>query len=194
MPSSPFGHPHARSKCYATWFIRLQAWKLAGKYGFAADESADIRQELTLHLLKQWSNYDETKSEPTTFIATVINSKVRDMLRVQRAQLREEPLDDFLEEELDEGILDGIRGQPDISEFEQIDLRIDCEQVLSGLPPDLQEIAHLLKEMSVAAAARELGIPKTTLWRRVDVLKSHFEAAGFGRDLPFTENQAKEQE
>lgn len=193
MPSSPFGHPHARSKCYATCFIRLQAWKLAGKYGFAADESADIRQELTLHLLKQWPNYDETRSEPTTFIATVINAKVRDMLRVQRAQLREEPLDDFLEEELDEGILDGIRGQPDVSDFDRIDLRLDTEAVLARMPPDLRQLAEILKEMSVAAAARELGVPKTTLWRRVDELRAHFEAAGFGRDLPCIENQTEEQ-
>ena len=194
MPSSPFGHPHARTKCYATWFIRLQAWKLAGKYGFAVHENEDIRQELTLHLLKQWPNYDETKSVPTTFIAAVINAKVRDMLRVQRSQLREEPLDDFLEEELDEGILDGIRGQPDVSDFDRIDLRLDTEAVLAGLPPDLRQLAEILKEMSVAAAARELGIPKTTLWRRVDVLRSHFEAAGFGGDFPFPETHNKEQE
>lgn len=180
MPSSPFGHPHARSKCYANWFIRLQAWKLAGKYGFAVHETEDIRQELTLHLLKQWPNYDETKSEPTTFIAAVINAKVRDMLRVQRAQLREEPLDDFLEEELDEGILDGIRGQPDVSDFDRIDLRLDFETVMARLPPDLRQIAELLQEMSVTDAAHTLGLPRSTLRDQLPAIRAHFIAAGYG--------------
>lgn len=180
MPLSPFGHPHARTKCYATWFIRLQAWKLAGKYGFAIHEGEDIRQELTLHLLRHWASYDEAKGKVTTFIAAVINAKVRDMLRTQRAQLREEPLDDFLEEELDEGILDGIRGQPDVSDFDRIDLRLDFEAVLARMPPDLRRISELLQEMSITDAAKTLGVPRTTLRDQLPAIREHFAAAGYG--------------
>jgi RNA polymerase sigma-70 factor (ECF subfamily) len=163
---------------------------LAGKYGFAADEADDLRQELSLHLLKQWPAYDETKGKPTTFIANVIDAKVCDMLRTQQSRIPEVELTDSLMDEAERGTLDGIRGQPAVNDFEQVDLRLDCDAVLAGLPSELRQIAELLKEISVAAAARELGIPKTTLWRRVDVLRTHFEAAGF----PFTETQFEEHE
>ena len=182
MPSSPFGHPHARSDCYATWYIRRQARRLAGKYGFAADEADDISQELSLHLLKQWPSYDETKGKPTTFIANVVDAKVRDMLRTQQSQIPEVELTDSLMDEAEYGTLDGIRGQPAVSELEQIELRLDIEAILAGMPPDLRRIAELLQQMNISDAARTLGIPRSTLRDRLVAVRKHFAAAGYGDD------------
>jgi len=194
MPSSPFGHPHALSDCYATWYIDKKANELAGKYGFATDEAEDISQELTLHLLERWPCYDVAKGKVTTFIASVVDAKVCDLLRSQQRQQRNYQRTESLTEEAEFGRLDGVRGQPSVNEFEQIDLQIDCEDVMAGLPDDLREIAELLKRMSLSAAARHLGIPKTTLWNRLAVLRRHFAAAGLGHDDDSTDFEDEENE
>ena len=54
--------------------------------------------------------------------------------------------------------------------------------VLAGLPDDLQELAGLLKQMTLTEAARHLGIATTTLSYRLGKLRHHFAAAGFGHD------------
>ena len=194
MPSSPFGHPHSLSDCYATWYIDKKANELAGRDGFAADEADDIRQELKLHLLRRWARFDATKGKVTTFIQNVVDAKLCDMLRSQQRQQRDYQLTEPLSEAAEHGQLDGTRGQPDVSDHEQMELRLDCEEVLARLPPDLRRIAELLKEMSLSDAARELGIPKTTLWNRLAALRRHFAAAGYGHtddstDLPNEESE-----
>ena len=183
MPSSPFGHPHAHSDCYATWYIEKKAKELAGKYGFAEDEVEDLQQELSLHLLRQWSQYDPSKSKPTTFIADLIDIRISEMIRDQRAQKRDaQRCVAFSEagEAAEYGLMDGVRGQPEVSDQEQAELRTDCDTVLSKLSPDLRRTAELLQEMSPAAVARELGISEGTLWKRMARLREHFERAGYG--------------
>lgn len=118
----------------------------------------------------------------TTFIQNVVDAKVCDMLRSQQRQQRDYQLTEPLSEAAEHGQLEGTRGQPDVSDHDQMELRLDCEEVLDRLPPDLGRIAELLKVMSLSDAARELGIPKTTLWNRLAVLRRHFAAAGYGHD------------
>lgn len=183
MPSSPFGHPHAFSTCYATWYIEKKSRELAGKYGFAEDEIEDIQQELSLQLLQQWSLYDASKSMPTTFIANVIDVRISEMIRDQQAQKRDSRRcvpSSKAGEAAEYGLLDGVRGQPEVSDQEQAELRSDCDTVLSKLSPDLRRTAELLQEMSPAAVARELGISEGTLWKRMARLREHFERAGYG--------------
>lgn len=182
MPSSPFEHPHALSDCYATWYIDKKANELAGKYGFAADEAEDIRQELTLHLMERWSLFDKAKGKVTTFIANLVDAKVVDLMRSRQCLHCDYQRNEALTEDAEFGLLDGVRGQPELSDFERIDLRIDCDKVLAGLPDDLQELAGLLKQLTLTEAARHLGVATTTLSYRLGKLRRHFAAAGFGHD------------
>ncbi|MGL4464601.1 MAG: sigma factor [Planctomycetia bacterium] len=160
-----------------------KANELAGKYGFAADETDDIRQELSLHLLRHWASYDETKGKVTTFIQNAVDGKVcvmiRDQRRAKRDSRRERSLSQ-VEDAIEFGKLDGVRGQPEISDLSLVELRSDCDDIVGNLPPQLREIADLLKLNSPAEVARQLDIPKTTFWRRMTELRKHFVAAGFG--------------
>ncbi|OWK39875.1 hypothetical protein [Fimbriiglobus ruber] len=59
------------------------------------------------------------------------------------------------------------------------DLRADVAAEVAALPRELREVAERLREQSCAAAARDLGISRATLGRRVDRLRERFAA----RDL-----------
>lgn len=180
MSDSPFDIKHRYGTCYATWYSRRKAKELAGKYGF---DGEDLAQEFALHLLCQWPQYDPSKGKPTTFIQNVVDTKVCELIRDQCRQRRDFRREKSLSraaDELDHGKLDGVRGQPDVSEQELAELRSDCGEILERLPTELREIADLLKVNSPEAVARQLGIPRTTLWRRIDDLRTHFERAGYG--------------
>ena len=85
-----------------------------------------------------------------------------------------------LTEEAENGLLDGVRGQPAVSEHELIDIRTDCVTILATLPEDLLEIAELLKELSPSDIARRLNISKSQVSRRMAKLRQHFAAEGYG--------------
>lgn len=182
MPSSPFGHPHARSHCYAIWYIRRKAKELVGKYGFRSHDAEDLAQELALHLIKQWPLYDTAKGKVTTFIQNIVDVRVCELLRDQRRRKRDDRHDvplSLADEAAEHGSLDGVRGQPETSDHDLIDLIADCESVLSRLPSDLKQIAVMLKTMLPSVVAKELHIPEGTLWNRMAELRDHFMAEGY---------------
>lgn len=171
---------HETGVDYATWYIGTKAEQLAGHYGFAPDEDEDIRQELLLHLIQQWPAFDPAVAKATTFIQNVIDNKVCELIRDQERKKRDYRLDRPLSRAAEYGKLDGVRGQPEKSDYELFELQEDCEQILTSLPDHLQKIAELLKEMSPTAAARSLGIPESSFWNRLAELRECFVAAGYG--------------
>lgn len=189
MSDSPFGHAHQRSNCYATWYIGHKAKSLAGKYGFDDDASEDITQELLLHLIKIWRQYDRSLSQPITFIHEVVDRKIGELIRLQKRMKRDYRLEIPLTEQAENGLLDGVRGQPAVSEHELIEIRKDCETILATLPEDLLEIAELLKELSPSEIARRLKISTSQVSRRMTKLRQHFVAEGYGSDFQETSVQ-----
>ena len=183
MSNSPFGIRHRFGDCYATWYAQKKAAELAGKYGFAADEGEDLAQDFALHLLCQWPHYDPSKGKPTTFIQNVIDTEVCKLIRDQcdpkRDYRRHRSLSD-VDEAAEYGLLDGVRGQPDVSDQELSDMQSDFAVITSQLPDDLQQIAELLKTKCPNAIAQELGIPESTVRYRIARLREHFEQAGYG--------------
>lgn len=183
MSDSPFGIKHKRGDCYATWYTQRKAAELAGKYGFAEDEDEDLAQDLALHLLRQWPKYDPSKGKPTTFIQNVIDTKVcrliRDQCDPKRDFRRHESLSD-VEDDADYGLLDGVRGQPEVSDQDLVDLQSDVADVTASLPDELRQIAELLKSTHPNAIARQLDIPESTVRARITQLREHFERAGYG--------------
>ncbi|RLS54300.1 MAG: sigma-70 family RNA polymerase sigma factor [Planctomycetota bacterium] len=180
MSNSPFGHEHKHSNCFAKWYIGRKAKSLAGKYGFDDDASEVIFQDLILHLIKIWPQYDPGLSQPITFIHEVVDRKIRELIRLQKRMKRDYRLEVPLTEEAEDGLLDGVRGQPDVSDHELIEFREDCATILATLPEDLLEIAELLKELSPSDIARRLKISKSQVSRRMTKLRQHFVAEGYG--------------
>ncbi len=183
MPSSPFGHPHKKGKCYATWYAKKKARELVGHFGFTSSDQDDIEQSLLLSLMERWPKYEASECSPQEFISWAIGKGVAEQVREQQARNRFEPTDGLSLEDLvndEDELLPASCVQADHAPV--IDLSLDIEQVLANLPPDVQETARLLKTENISETARQLGVSRRTIRDRMRIIGQALVRAGIGDD------------
>jgi RNA polymerase sigma-70 factor, ECF subfamily len=179
---------------YAREVIRHKARQLINKYGFTRDDYDDLQQDMTLDLLRRLSKYDPSRAGLSTFVARVVDRKVSTLIRHQKQEKRDfsvrilrldaevdgqdgEPLG--LDEILSQDAFDEEVARYDRPEAERLDLRLDLSLVLDELPEELRELARRLQTRTMAEIARELGVPRSTLYETgIARLRKIFEDKG----------------
>ena len=168
---------------YADKLIRHKARQLVGKAGFTEDDRPDLEQELALDLLQRLRHYDAEKAKRTTFMTRVVEHRISTLLEARFAQCRDwrrgqvslnEPLDD--QEDAEEW-LDRLPADPNV--WRDMELRFDVQRLLASLPDEHRVLCEQLREHSMAEAARNLGLPRSTLYGRLSLIRERFAAGGF---------------
>jgi RNA polymerase sigma factor (sigma-70 family) len=158
--------------------IRRKARQMVGHAGIKEQDHEDLVQELMLRLLRSLRLFDAAQADRKSFVTAVVERNAAKILRDRRAKKRDggriESLDVLLET-LDEE-------PPDLAvddhAAEQADLAIDMADLLARLPAELRDLAERLQRQTLSQAAREIGVARSTLQRRVARLRRHFEDAG----------------
>jgi len=179
---------------YAKSVIRHKARQLIGKYGFTHDDYEDLRQDMVLDLLRRLPQFDPGRACQNTFISRVVDRKVATIIRHRRQEKRDyrreagsldEPIeaDDGGTVERGQAISqddnDLNSGKQNRIEFERIDMRLDISIAIADLPPDLRALAERLKADTIAQIARDLGVPRSTLYETgITRLRKAFEDKG----------------
>jgi len=179
---------------YARDVIRHKARQLIGKYGFTRDDYDDLQQEMMLDLLRRLGKYDPSKAGLSTFVARIVDRKVSTLIRHQRQEKRDyrrqvcsldakvEDQDGQargLDEVLSQDAFDDEVARHDRPGAERLDLRLDLTLALDELPDDLRQLALRLQTRTVAEIARELGVPRSTLYEKgIARLRKIFEDKG----------------
>ena len=177
---------------YAADLIRHKARQLVGKAGFTEDDRPDLEQELMIDLLQRMRHFNPAKAKKTTFMARIVERHISTILEARFAQCRDwrlcqtslnEPLDngegdtteriDFLDSE---GSLSG--GTRETRERLAHEIRMDLGQAIASLPEELRDLCLRLHDSTMAEVAREMGIPRTTLYDRLNKLRDAFREAG----------------
>ena len=178
---------------YAAALIRCKARQLVNKAGFTKDDVEDLEQEMTLDLLMRLPKFDVNKATQKTFVARLVERKISKLIRHRRQEMRDyrrrarslnEPIKDedggivergdtIAEEEINRRL-----GRRSRTAQEDLELALDTAETLSRLPEHLRRLCELLKTGTIAEAARQLGIPRTTLNDHVRKLREMFEHAG----------------
>ena len=181
MPSSPFGHAHAKGGCYATWYAKKKSKELVGHFGFTSSDQDDIEQQLLLSLLERWPKFNPQECSALEFISWAIGRAVADLIREQQRRQNAEPTQC---QPVDELIADDEASLPaaciESDPVPAIDLVLDIEVVLLRLPPQVQETARELKTGNVCEVARRLGLSRRTVRSRLQLIRQAFEQAGYG--------------
>ena len=185
---------------YALSLVRFKARQLLGQTGIRRDDLADIEQELLVTLTEALRRYDMTRAQVTTFLSIVVDSRCKDLLRRRRAFA---PCLFRQYESLDEGVRDE-EGNPstrcdlvDLDTYMQAttkgaaprpaeeskELVMDIAAVLEQLPQDLRELCLQLIHKSKVDLARELGMRRTTLYERINLIREAFREAGLDEYL-----------
>jgi RNA polymerase sigma factor (sigma-70 family) len=164
---------------FARSIIRRKARYVARCDGFTAHDVRDIEQELRLRLLQNLSQFDPDQAHINVFITMVVKRSVAMLLRERRAKKRVASLRslDTLTDDVGEPA-ELLDHRDDGRSADRFDLAHDLAGVLAALPEELRALAERLKVQSVAQAAREMNVPRTTLLRQVERLRHCFEDAG----------------
>jgi len=178
---------------YAVDTIRIKAKKLIGKAGFKREDLDDIKQDITLDLLQRLPKYDPEKASLNTFINDVVDNKIARMIEAQNAEMRDfriesgslnelvEDLDgtpvELIHEIMDED-LPWNHGTCEISDFNYFELSDDIVKALSELPPQFREMCLRLMKENIFVVAKEMGIPRASMYYHLKIIREHFEKTG----------------
>ena len=182
---------------YAEELIHHKARQLVGTAGFTRDDIEDMEQEMRLDLLERLPKFDPNKATYNTFVSRLVDRKISNLIRHRTQEMRdfrceEGSIHDVVEcgDEKVERIETVTQDEQDFrlgkhirSAQERRDLKLDIPLVLSKLPPELRKPAELLQTMSITEAARELGIPRSTLYDRIARLRCIFEDMGLSEQM-----------
>jgi RNA polymerase sigma-70 factor (ECF subfamily) len=161
---------------FAQGIIRRKVRLLVKRAGFTTQDRPDLEQELVMMLVQGLNRFDPDQGHPNVFVTTVIERAVARILRKRRAKKRDGCMVHSLHRPTDGQPTDPI--DPQAGREGEVDLANDLADVLARLPEKLRDLAERLKHRSLSAVARDLGVPRTTLQRKVQHLRRFFENAG----------------
>ena len=178
---------------FAARLIRRKARELVRRAGYSSSDTEDIEQELTLVLLRRLGKFDPSVAHYNAFVTTVVERYAATILQHGSAEMRTHRRnggslnvtvtdDDGHTVELVATICSSQQslrtGQHQLTHEEASDLMRDVADVLEQLPPQLRELCERLKHDSISDVARELGVSRKTLYRRLTRIRERFEKAG----------------
>jgi RNA polymerase sigma factor (sigma-70 family) len=175
--------------------IRRKTRRLIKRHGLNEHDAEDLEQELLLRLPPILKRCDPAKGDPRAFLGATIHKHLNNLLRNRRAKKRDYRKTFSLDiradrqaegtraDSLGERVHDARLGRHGRSAEEQARLRQDVADVIARLPEDLRVLARLLQTRTLADAAKELGVSRSTLAGRRERLRRWFERAGLDDNL-----------
>lgn len=158
---------------FAQIVIRAEVKKLRARGVIRRDDQDDIASELMVQLLGVWERYDPARGSREAFINQVVNTRLVSLLRERRAQKRRgttEPVKDR------DRLVD--RQWFGDEWLRRLELRIDLGVALSKLNPRQRAICDQLLREAITPAAKQMGVPRTTLRDAAARIREIFRDAG----------------
>ena len=157
----------------------LRASLLQTSFGFAADDWEDLRQELALDCLRRLPWFDGSRGNWRGFVRGTVrhHACVLASRQIRRAEVQ--LLDSNTTAESSDVFPADTALDRAAEDFRPLlELGLDTQRVLAGLPDDLQRIARCLARMPVSATRRETGLTAAQINRRIRQLRAALIAAG----------------
>ena len=179
----------AEFEALACELIRTQVRQLVRRPPFAAQDRDDLEQELWCHLWERRAKFTPEQARSGAFLTVVLRRWAANLRRDRWAQYRrhghvhslQEPSAGHLHGEPDLAAVvgrpeydarRGFRSPDDHAQFEQAH---DLGAVLRTASDTAYTVAHLLRQGSIAEVARQLGVPRTSLYQVLRQLRERFE-------------------
>lgn len=156
---------------YVNSLIRYKAIRLSENKGFDDQQIEDLEQELRRCLLEKEHLYLASRASWDTFANRVIHTAALNLIRNRQLLKRG----------------GGEKPRPLLGEIalpatmdETVD-RNELHSLIAQLPADLRAVCHaLMISKNKLRAAASLGITRQQLDRRIEKIRTHFNASGFG--------------
>jgi RNA polymerase sigma-70 factor (ECF subfamily) len=148
----------------------LRASLLQTSFGFAAGEWDDLRQDLALDCLRRLPRFDAARGNWQGFVRGVVRHHACVLASRQKYRPQFQSLEAPDTSEVSDAPAEDFRPY--------LELGLDTERVLEGMPEDLAGIARLLAELPVSAVRRKTGLTGAQLNRRIARIRAAFMRAG----------------
>lgn len=165
------------------------AWRLLRSPLLGHLNRLDLEQELRLHLVRRIRYFlSDQGGHWTYFVIARLREAAASIVNFHRCQVRcpDRRLiqlsalakSDSKREDSSDYAFEPIDHRPTGKSIHQSQLQHDVPLVLETLPPMEQQLCRCLMRMTVSAAAREMGVPRSTIADAVRRLRGRFEDAG----------------
>lgn len=158
--------------------IHVKARQIVRRARLTPSDLLDLEQDIALHVWQRLGRYDSAKADPGRFTRMLIGHAVATALRDHKRRMDRAPASlNAMLEHPDDRPLEPL--DPGLSRREEDQARaFDVAAVLATLPPTLREVARALQTQSVTATARQLGLSRREIYRRLGALRRAFLQAG----------------
>ena len=160
---------------------------LVATAGFRSDDWEDLRQEMVLDCLRRSPKFDPSRGDWQGFVRGVVRNHATVLVTRRHRNVRREVLaEDLTHEEA------GTTGDPDdpLGASHKLDIEaglqmsIDVQRVLNGLPPQLRNLALLLSELPMLEAGAKTGKSRSRVYQMTRQLRDAFVRAGIRPRCP----------
>ena len=181
---------------YARTRIRVAVQRLGRRLKLSRADREDVEQDLWVNLLEQAQNFDPERGAINTFIDRVVNSAAASLVRGREREMR---ADGFHAQSLDSiaddssckkrtlrsslSPEDGARrkGRTPMSDIDQLEQLEALDSALANMPSELRDMCEqLMAGTTPTTLARQFGISRRQMRRRLEEARVFFEAAGLG--------------
>ncbi len=152
----------------------LRASLLLASFGFASDDWHDLRQDLALDCLRRLPKFDASRGDWKGFVRGVVRNQACVLASRQIRRRAFQPLEIDADGETSDDTCDGPIEDPRPT----LNLSLDTQRVLAGLPDEVQSTAHYLAEMPISAVCRKTGLSRHKVNLHIGKIRAAFEAAG----------------
>lgn len=174
---------------YANRLVRHWARRLVRELRLPATDLADVEQELWLDLVIRWPGYDARRASPKTFAARIVESRAATLRENMRKSARrrarqipsetgdgcDDPSDGDVRSKQGHWPAQDVRGLT-APEGDRA-LADDLDSVLSRLPDSLRDLCRRLMIEDVSGVARQTGLSRAAIYRRIKIARARFVAA-----------------
>jgi len=159
---------------------RIRARELAEKSQLPPDQCEDIQQDMLIALLKARKRFDPAKAGMHTFASRVMDCFSKDFIRRVASKRRRGHLDVPCADISDDFSLDRQAvGDGVLNDLVRDETCQAVRGVLDELPDDLRPVCEaMLHTKDRKAIAEQLGISRSSLYRRIARIQAYFRAAG----------------
>lgn len=159
----------------------IQASLLVATGGFPSQDWDDLKQEMTLDLLRRAEKFDASRGDWQGFVRGVVRNHATVLVtRRHRSVQREVLAEDLSHNEagtvdVTADVLAGHKYEIEAG----LQMCIDVQRVLTGLSPQLQNLAVLLSELPMLESGAKTGKSRSRVYQMTRQLRDAFVRAGF---------------
>jgi RNA polymerase sigma factor (sigma-70 family) len=182
----PVDLSHELTEGFAARFIHDKVGRLVARGTIGPSDREDLEQDLKLHLIRRFDQFDPSVAHWRTFVVVVVERFILTYLvarrRRRRREVRPSPKDSVAESVTNNNLQSrrhsvSVPVDNSFDPTSQRDLALDVCEIVSGLPESTRRLCEQLMHDSPAEVARQTQIPRTTLHGHISMLRKSFRAA-----------------